>query len=282
MSREIVTLGFKAFDAHELLCHFLAERSGYYRDAGLQVELADITFTPDADLPDKMFQASCGAAFLAGLKSIRQRILFVAVDRPMFWLYARDDIDSLHGGRIATFPPIAPPWHFTRILLARHGLDADTDVTLLPARDDIARLGLLRSGNADAAILSSAISPARVEELGYCRLACLGDAIRIPTTGLACHANTIEQDPELVKALVNAHLRSLQQLHGDPEAAGEILADIFDIEAPGTTELFMPCFTPDGRMEADAGRAAIDFMAQALELAETPAWEILYDPSFVQ
>lgn len=44
-------LGFKAFDPHELLCHFLAEHSGYYRDAGLQVELSDITFTPDTELP---------------------------------------------------------------------------------------------------------------------------------------------------------------------------------------------------------------------------------------
>ena len=39
-----VQLGFKAFDAHELLCHFIAAKAGLYQRHRLQIELVDITF----------------------------------------------------------------------------------------------------------------------------------------------------------------------------------------------------------------------------------------------
>ena len=52
-----VQLGFKAFDAHELLCHFIAAKAGLYQRHRLQIELVDITFAIDTDLPQDMFQA---------------------------------------------------------------------------------------------------------------------------------------------------------------------------------------------------------------------------------
>lgn len=282
-----VKLGFKAFDPHELLCHFLAVRNNHYHDAGLQVELVDITFTPDEKLPPDLFQASCGAAMLAGLKDIPQRIVFVGVDRPMFWLYARakiSEVGALRQGKLVTFPSIAPPWHFTRLLLNQHGLDPDNDVQLSSARDDTARLGLLRGGHVDAAILSSSVPPARVEGLGFPRLACLGDAIRTPTTGLATHASMIENDPDTVKAMVKAHRHSLRQLHEDPASVRTVLEDTFYVKpelVDQTIALYEACFTQDGRMEPDTIRTAIVQMVQMLELSDTPEWEKIYDPSFI-
>lgn len=282
-----VRLGFKAFDPHELLCHFLAVHENHYNDAGLQVELVDITFTPDEKLPPDLFQASCGAAMLAGLKGIPQRIVFVGVDRPMFWLYARADVSAvgaLRQGKLVTFPSIAPPWHFTRLLLNQHGLDPDNDLQLLSARDDTARLGLLRGGHVDAAILSSSVPPARVEGLGFPRLACLGDAIRTPTTGLATHASMIQNDPDTVNAMVTAHRHSLRQLHKSPASVRKVLEDVFDVEpnlVDQTIELYQACFTQDGRVEPDDIHTAIAQMVQMLELSDTPAWEEVYDPSFI-
>ena len=59
-----VECGIKAFDVHELLCHFVAQRGGFYAVAGLDVRLVDTTFTPDERLPDAdYFQVACGAAY---------------------------------------------------------------------------------------------------------------------------------------------------------------------------------------------------------------------------
>ena len=158
---KVIECGIKAFDIHELLCHFVAKRCGFYVAAGLDVRLVDTTFTPDERLPDAdFFQVACGAAFQS--RTVPFRIFLAAVTKPMFWLYAGARIaavEQLAGKRIATYPALAPPYWFNRIALRNHGLDPDHDVEMLPARDDVARLGLLREGAVDAALISSAISP---------------------------------------------------------------------------------------------------------------------------
>ncbi|MCZ6526808.1 MAG: hypothetical protein O6928_09710 [Gammaproteobacteria bacterium] len=56
-----------AFDPHELLCHFIAAKAGLYERAGLQIELTDITFIADADLPRQTFQVCCGSALISAI-----------------------------------------------------------------------------------------------------------------------------------------------------------------------------------------------------------------------
>ena len=61
---KVIKCGIKAFDIHELLCHFVAKRCGFYAAAGLDVRLVDTTFIPDDKLPAAdFFQVACGAAF---------------------------------------------------------------------------------------------------------------------------------------------------------------------------------------------------------------------------
>ena len=105
-----VYLAYKAYDLHELLCHAIADAAGIYARAGLSVKLLDSTFTPDDALPENTFHAACGAALASFLAGQQRKVVFVACDRPMFWLYARAGIDSvakLSRGRVATFPDVA-------------------------------------------------------------------------------------------------------------------------------------------------------------------------------
>ena len=147
-----VTLGFKAFDPHELLPCFVAREAGLFRD--LQVSLVDISFYGDHDLPRDCFQASCGAALASAVQGFPQRVLVIATDRPMFWLYSEPGIrsaDGLKGKKLAGYPPETPPAKLTRMVLNRLGLDPENDLALLPARDDVSRSGLLRTGHCSAA-----------------------------------------------------------------------------------------------------------------------------------
>jgi hypothetical protein len=73
-----IHLAFKAFDVHELLCHFLAESEGLYANAKLSVTLLDWTFIPDGELPANTFQAACGAALGAFLRGERRKVVYVA------------------------------------------------------------------------------------------------------------------------------------------------------------------------------------------------------------
>ena len=277
-----VTLGFKAFDAHELLCHFIAVKSGLYKKNQLQVELVDITFIPETELPGHWFQASCGAALASAVKGIPQRVVFVAADKPMFWIYARPGIKSvgeLRNKRLATFPAIAPPHHLANIILARAGLSVSDEVSLHSARDDTARLGLLKGGYVDAAVISSAIAPAKVAALGVNRLCFFGDEIRIPTTGLGIDQNYLDKEFELTRLLVDTHKEALLLIHKDPVLVGRILQEYFDVaheHADATAKLYQSCYTKDGKTTADIAQAAIDGLEKSLNVSSHIPWQQIY------
>lgn len=280
MSR--ITLGFKAFDPHELLVHFVAVRAGLYRRESLEVELADITFVADNELPDDWYQASCGAALTSAVRGLAQKVVFVAVDRPMFWIWSRTPLGHLSGLRgrsLATFPSQAPPHNLANIVLRKAGIDPANEVRLLQARDDVARLGLVRSGSADAAVLSSAIAPARLTALGFESLCWIGDELRLPTTGLAVDAAHIARAPAEVRALVGIHREALRRVHADPDLAATVLREDFDVSAEhaaGTAQLYRTAFTADGRTSPEIAQRAIDALCAALAIAQRPAWDQVY------
>ena len=261
-----VECGIKAFDVHELLCHFVAQRDGFYAAAGLDVRLVDTTFTPDEKLPDaNYFQVACGAAVFS--RSVRFRIFLAAVTRPMFWLYGTagtDSVEQLAGKRIATYPALAPPYWFNRIALRNHGLDPDNDVELKPARDDAIRLGLLREGAVDAALISSAISPVAIQQLGLNTLTLVGDEIRFVTSGIATTEKIAQEDPDLVEGLVNAYRRSLAVIHHSPAEIYPILADVMGVPdevAEKTYELILPCYTADGYIDPETLQAGLNTLS---------------------
>jgi len=283
-----VDCGIKAHDVHELYCHFLAERLGYYADEGLRVRVVDVTFTPDEKLPrTRYFQVACGAAYLGRREGFPFKVVLAAATRPMFWLHARPEIETiedLRGTRVATYPPVAPPHWFHRVLLRKHGLEPDSDLEFWPCRDDIIRLGLLRGGDVDAALLSSATSPVAVQRLGFRTLALSGDEVRFVTTGVATFESIIEEERSLVEAIVRSHRRALRAIHEQPDEAIAVLAEQLresDEVARATFELMRHCFTADGVAEPEVLAGALGDLGAELPLAGEVRPADLYDFSLL-
>lgn len=277
-----VECGIKAFDIHELLCHFVARRCGFYESASLDIRLLDTSFIPDDKLPDThYFQVACGAALLS--PDQRFRVFLAAVARPMFWLYAAGGIKSveqLAGKRIATFPPPSPPYLFNRVVLRKHELDPDADVELKPARDDAIRLGLLREGTVDAALISSAVSPVAIQRLGLNPFTMLGDELTVVTSGIATTEKIASEDPELVEGLVNVYRQSLAVIHDSPAEIHSILQDVMRIsheDAVKTRKLILPCYTPDGHVDAESLQAGLADLGAELGEGGAISAEEVYD-----
>ena len=277
-----IKCGIKAFDIHELLCHFVAVRCGFYESAGLDVRLADTSFTPDDRLPEaNYFQVACAAALLS--RNVRFRVFLAAVARPMFWLYAAEGIKSveqLAGKRIATFPPQAPPYWFNRIILRKHGLDSGNNVMLKPARDDAIRLGLLREGAVDAALISSAFSPVAIQRLGLNLLTMLGDELTVVTSGIATTEKIASEDPELVEGLVDVYRQSLAVIQASPAEIHSILEDKMSIsheDAVKTYELILPCYTTDGYIEPEILQAGLNCLSSEQGAGDLINADGLYD-----
>ena len=104
-------LGFRAFDPHELLVHFVAERAGLYRDVEVDVELLDLRA---GERPHDA-TCACGSALFQALEGAPIEIVLIASKAPLFWLYGRGS--HIDGARIATYPPGAPPARFLELAL---------------------------------------------------------------------------------------------------------------------------------------------------------------------
>ena len=263
--------GIKAFDLHELLCHFVARDFGHYDAEGLRVSLLDTTFIRDDALPARhYFQVACGAAFMSRREGRPFRVVLVATERPLFWLHASPDVErigDLAGTRVATYPPVAPPHWFNRLVLRAHGLDPDRDLSFEPVRDDAARLGLLAAGEVSAAAVSSAVAPAAVRRRGLRTLAFFADDVAFATTGVATTDAVLAHDAGAIAAVVRAFRRSLDAIHDEPDRVVPIVARLLDADetvARETLELVLPCFTRDGTAPHDRLQAALDALDDEL------------------
>lgn len=266
-------LAFKAFDCHELLCHAVAEEAGLYAAQGLKVWLLDSTFIPDEALPARTLHAACGAALAGFLQGGSLRTVFVACDRPMFWLYGRPGLASLadlESARVATFPDVAPPARFLQKHLADEGLQVD----LLPCRDDVARLGLLRLRSVDAALVSSVHLPPELQAEGLQPLAFIGDGVRSPSTGLAVPNALLEAEPEQVASMVGVYRQAMAGIFDDDRLLGHVLSSTFSMPSEHigqAIETVRNCYNPSGRCDASMLQAAMDGAARALGVDSRPA-----------
>ena len=185
----------------------------------------------------------------------------------------------------ATFPAIAPPHHLANIILQRAGVDLKQDINFSPARDDVARFGLLKTGNADAAIISSAISPLTVEKAGFRELCFFGDAIRMPTTGLAVHATQMEQNTGLVETLVVILRESLTLLHSDPVLVAHVLQHYFDVPTDitdKTAATYERLFTYNGKTTPEIAQLAVDSLCKSLQISTPMPWQEIYNFSLAE
>jgi len=279
-----IYLGFKAFDVHELLCHGIAEAGGFYDDAGISVKLLDTTFMPDGALPENTFHVACGAALASFLSGRKRKIVFVACDRPMFWLYGRpgiDSVDQLKQGRVATFPDPAPPSRFLQAVLKKAGVAPG----LLPSRDDVARLALLKSGSVDAALLSSHFLPAEVEQHGARQLAFVGENLRLPSTGLAVSSDMFDEQPELVSSMVGVYQQAMKSVFDDDQSLlREVLLQSFakpEQSLDQAVQVIRDCYNPFGYSYDNLLQSAVDNMAAGMGLSSRGSGE-LYEFKYVK
>jgi hypothetical protein len=278
-------LAFKAYDAHELACHFVARHAGLYEQHGLAPVLADSTFISADELPNDQVSVACGAAAADFLHGNDVRVVFVAARRPMFWLYVVPEVHELKElsrQTIAGYPADAPPAAFLRGVWARRG-QAPDELKVAPARDDIARLGMLADGSARAALLSSAIPRDVMAKLGFEPLLFFGDEIELATTGLAAPGKLCEENQGLIRALCACYRDAIALIHGEADVLQKALASApipMWREAPALVRALRRCYSANGTCPIEELEIGLESMAVALNVQPRPAGD-LYDFAFL-
>ncbi len=274
---------------HEELVAHVADQEGYYEDEGVHVAIRD-GVRWETERLRRGATVGLGRALLSRLTDgIGWKVLSVNTHRPLFWFLGSAEVTSmadLRGRRLAVHAAHTAPGCFARIVLRKHGLDPDRDLECVVRAPGDYQMDLrrLRDGSIDAAFVGSTLSPEQVaEEEGLRLLAWVGDHLQIPTVGVAVDPAHVPLDSPALQALVRANQRALRTIAERPRLAVDYIASFLDRltrdEAQRHHERYIgPYFTPDGQVDLDIARRAIDAVAAELGVASVAADEI-YPPA---
>jgi NMT1/THI5 like len=284
-----IDLAYVGRGIHEELVAYVADQEGYYTDEGVHVAIRD-GIRWKAERVRRGAMIGLGRALLSRLtEGIGWTVLSVNTHRPLFWFLGSAKVTSmadLRGRRLAVHAAHTAPGCFARIVLRKHGLDPDCDLECVARAPGDYQMDLrrLRDGSIDAAYVGSTLSPEQVAaEEGFRLLAWVGDHFQIPTVGVAVDPVHIPLDSPALQALVRANHRALRTLAEQPGLAVDYIASFLNRltreEAQRYYERYVgPYFTPDGQVDLNIARQAIDAVAAELGVASVAADEI-YQPA---
>jgi ABC-type nitrate/sulfonate/bicarbonate transport system substrate-binding protein len=284
-----IDLAYVGRGIHEELVAYVADQEGYYEDEDVHVAIRDGVGWETERLR-RAATIGLGRTLLSRLTDgIGWKVLSVNTHRPLFWFLGSADVTSmadLRGRRMAVHAARTAPGCFARIVLRKHGLDPDRDLECVVRAPGDYQMDLrrLRDGSIDAAYVGSTLSPEQVaEEEGFHLLAWVGDHFQVPTVGVAVDPVHIPLDSPALEALVRANQRALRTLAEQPRLAVDYIAWFLNRltrdEAQRHYGRYIgPYFTPDGQVDLNVARQAIDAVAAELGVASVAAEEI-YQPA---
>jgi hypothetical protein len=280
-----IDLAYVGRGIHEELIAYVADQEGYYEDAGVHVAIRD-GIKWETERLRRGATIGLGRTLLSRLTDgIEWQMLSVNTCRPLFWFLGSADVTSiadLRGRRLAVHAAHTAPGCFARIVLRKHGIDPDHDLTCVVRAPGDYQMDLrrLRAGSIDAAYVGSTLSPEQVaEEEGLRVLAWVGDHFQIPTVGVAVDPSRIALDDPALQALIRANQRALQSITEHPALAVDYVATFLDrltrAEAQKYYERYVgPYFTAGDHIDLTIAQHAIDAVATELGVASLAADQI--------
>src|SRR3954452_8578794 len=270
---------------HEEDVYSVATELGYYADEGVRVAIRDGVRWDDEQLRRAAVVGLGRTLLIRLLAGTPWTMLCVNTERPLFWVMARSqfaDVSELRGRRVAMHPALVAPGCFARIVLRGRGLDPDANIDAVPMYpgDYSEHIRLLKSGELDAAVIGSTLSPQQLEaEEGLRLLLFFGDELQIPTTGVAVDPSILALDDPRVKGLVRANLRALATMLDDPalgaEHVGRLLPGADDATARDFYDRYVGShFKADGQPEPAVVAKALALVAEELRIITGRAVDI--------
>lgn len=218
---------FRAQNPHELLVHEVTQLSGLYESRGISVRLRDGTGRAIDSLSTTF---GLGDVLLTSCEPDAWTVSLVYTDRPLFWIYAFELLEQLRLGnqlRFVLHPAGTAPFRLGSLACARLGIPLDVNACGEEANDHL-KAEALASGDWQGAIFGSSIAPHVLARIGLKRIACVGDVVSFPTTGVATRLA-----PDLTRDLTSAQLEAWAAVSEEQGAAAlkNLLVSVDEDEA---------------------------------------------------
>lgn len=216
---------------------------------------------------DVDYVAHGGAALRAGALGFPLKMIFALDHKTPFWLAAQPEIKSaqqLVGKKIGISFPGDTPQIILKRFLQRQGIDPDRAVSYVGGQFSPIALQSLLGGVLDAAVLAPPFNVIASEKK-LSLLTFLGQSVPDATVsnGLVTSEQKLRSNPDEVKRIVRASLRSLNAFRRDQTAATYFLAAHFEISHSIAAKAYpnaVDILTADGEISAEKVRQILAMM----------------------
>ena len=213
----------------QILPMMVAQERGFYKREGLDLELIFVrgaSTAVQALIANQIhFIFSIGPQMPAVWEGNDIMLLAQQVGRPTFSLVVTPDIQriaDLKGKKIGvTFGGSTAAG--TKALLELNKINPDKDVEYISLPGNEPKIAAMKQGIISAALLAPPADYLAMKA-GLKRLVSLADIFKDTAfTGLAAHSRTIKENPQMVKRMVRAIVRSVLHTRDNPEDAMQVL-----------------------------------------------------------
>lgn len=258
-----VDIWFRVRNPHELLVHEVTQLSGLYESRGISVRLRDGTGRSIDSLSTTF---GLGDLLLTSREPGAWTVSLVYTDRPLFWIYAFESLEQLrlrNPVRFLLHPAGTAPFGLGSLACARLGIRLEVDGCGEEVNDHL-KAEALASGDWQGAIFGSSIAPSVLARMGLKGIACVGDVVSFPTTGVATRLAS-----DSTRDFTSAQLEAWSGVSGEQGAAA--LKNLVSVDEDQAYELFkteyehrisvqIPTFSPAAlATQAHSVDAAVSF-----------------------
>lgn len=268
-----------------------AKEKGYYREEGLDVNLVVMRDTLGISAligGNADFASMSGAGFTAILGGMPLRFAFSSFFRPMFWLYAKpeiQDVRALKGKRVGVTGLGSGPDNLLRETLKRNSLEGGRDVTILALGLPATLAAALRAGTVDAGTISPPFNFA-VKDAGFRELVSYlkEDFVELQGSILA-HERLLQSDPALVEKFVRGTVKGLRYARENKAGTIPILLRYMKLKEDLAGQYYdqvRPIMTADGTVSVELQKKYLDQALKVLAPKDSPAVERIYNYSLAR
>lgn len=215
---------------------YLAQKKGFYHQEGLDVHFVQMRcpLAVAGHLSGEVDYSTCTTTIInaATTGAIPAKMFFNITGKPLhaFVVNPRfNAVKEMKGAKVAINSFGTLNEMEVKVMLERNGLPANW-FTLLVVPDDTGRVIALKTGNADAALLSLPFD-IHAEKLGFRTLVHMRDVMEVPFAGLGASNKKLESRPDQVRKVVRGTLRGLAYAKANRRESIEMIRSWTGMEA---------------------------------------------------
>ena len=255
----------------------VAVERGFFRNEGLEAQLIQMNgniATVALANGHIDFSLNISPVLNGAMQGLRTKLVAALNSRPLFSLVVRPEITSSSDLKGKVFA-VSSFGNTQAILTEKHlqhlGLKKG-EYQLLAMGATPARVAALEKNIAQGSLMPLPTN-VQLENKGYRLLGNTAEIVTHPIAGLGIHEDKIKKDPELIKRVIRASLRSLQLLHAVPKGTVKILMDwtrASERDALRSLDLAKPGFSRNGMLTDDDLAIEWSFIQQQTKKTNVP------------